>query len=197
MSMKRRKLMDTSQTSINLGTSFATYVDELRAAWRTEEVTLRAQLCMKAMEKLLLTTDETWLAFIDDLASSPGAKELYRDPSFGFVQKAHSYSLDHATPPHGHGEGGWVVYGVQRGSVEIATYEPTGDKSESVKLVESKCMTQGMAQSYLPGELHSTRTMTTEAESSHGTIVLRFLSEDLSKVKRSRYRWEDVLTSTK
>lgn len=189
--------MDKSQTSIAPGPRFAAYIDELRSAWETEEVTLRAQLCRKAMENLLLSTDETWLAFIDDLASKPDARELYRDPSFGFIQMAHSYSLDHATPPHGHGDGGWVVYGVQRGSVEIATYEPTGDQSERVKLAESKCMTPGMAQAYLPGELHSTRTMTTEADNSHGTIVLRFLSEDLSKLKRSRYRWEDVVTSTK
>lgn len=102
---------------------------------------------------------------------------------------AHPYPSGHASPPHGHGEGAWVVYGVQSGSVEICTYEQTGGEPQ-LKMSRSEVLHPGEARIYGPGELHSVR-LVSEGPAGAG-VVLRLLSEDLSKLDRPRYAWQDV-----
>lgn len=178
--------------SSDLGGAFTAYVAELRSAWDADEVLERAAQCTAAMERLLRSSDPHWLAAMELLASEPESVELYRDSGCGFVVRAHSYAPDHATAPHGHGEEGWVVYGVQRGEVEIGIYEPLPNDEDRLRRVGAECLTQGTARAYLPGQLHSTRTISTSAAERKGTIVLRWLSEDMSQLERRRYAWDDV-----
>lgn len=164
----------------------AAYVDELRAAWAGPEAD-RPQRCAAAMGRLLAGAETApWVGLVD--ASEEGRAELYSDPEFGFTQLAHRYGPDHKTPPHDHGPG-WVVYGVCRGRVTIATYEVASgtDDDAVLRVADAPVLEPGMAKPYLPGQIHST-----EARAKGDSIVLRFLSQDLSRVPRHRYSWDQI-----
>lgn len=173
-----------------LGPAFSTYVDRLRSAWAVDDFPARGDACRRAMEALLASDDPAWAAAVDRVAGGEPKVELYRDPVLGFVQMAHQYRAGHGSPPHGHGDGGWVVYGVQRGEVEIATYRPSGGRP-ALAVDRSEVLRSGQARAYLPGELHSTRMVAGEGPAGTA-VVLRLLSEDLSKLDRLRYEWQDV-----
>lgn len=173
-----------------LGPAFDRYVTGLRDAWAGPDGAHRAEACRRAMEALLTSDDPAWAAAVERVASGERKVELYRDPDHGFIQMAHQYRPGHGSPPHGHGEGGWVVYGVQRGRVEIATYRPSG-ADPALRVDRAEVLAAGEARAYLPGQLHSTRMVT--GEGAAGTaVVLRMLSEDLSKLERAHYEWRDV-----
>jgi hypothetical protein len=174
-----------------LGTVFADYVGELRAAWAEEDIPERADRCRRAMEHLLASKEGAWISAMDEVAVAERPVELYRDGGAGFIQKAHPYRPGHATSPHGHGPGAWVVYGVQRGQVEMATYEETGGEPP-LRTVASEVLEAGRACVYLPGDMHSTRAVTGASDGAVTAVVLRLLSEDLSRLKRPRYGWQDV-----
>jgi len=174
-----------------LGEVFADYVRELRAAWAEEDIPERAYRCRRAMERLLASKEGAWVSAMDEVALAERPVELYRDGAAGFIQMAHPYRPGHATSPHGHGPGAWVVYGVQRGQVEMATYEETGDEPP-LRTLASEVLEAGRACTYLPGEIHSTRAVTGVSGDAATAVVLRLLSEDLSRLRRPRYGWHDV-----
>jgi predicted metal-dependent enzyme (double-stranded beta helix superfamily) len=182
---------DTS-TAERLGPAFADYVARLQAAWSTDDIPERAESCRQAMERLLGSEEPEWIAEMDRVAQAERPVELYRDASTGFIQMAHPYRPGHASPPHGHGAGAWVVYGLQRGEVEIATYRRTGG-DPPLEISRSEVLGPGEARTFLPGELHSVR-LVSEARAGGPGVVLRLLSEDLSKLDRPRYEWQDVVS---
>lgn len=138
------------------------------------------------MEQLLATAAHaSWADAI--WREQSRAKELYRDTARGFVQMAHFHGPGHANPPHDHGPH-WVVYGVARGRIEIATYR-LKEHDGSVAVDECHILTPGTAYIYPVGAIHSTRQLSNE-----GSIVLRFLSHDLKGVARQRYPWDAILT---
>lgn len=177
-------------TRQSLGPTFAEYVTQLRFAWRLPAVAERAESCRLAMEQLFDSADPVWSAAMDRVAGEDRPAELYRDPDFGFIQMAHPYHPGHNSPPHGHGVDGWVVYGVQRGRVEIATYQ-AADSDPPLRTSRSELLGAGEARMYLPGELHSTRMVSGEG-AEQTAVVLRLLSEDLSRLDRRRFGWQDV-----
>ncbi len=173
-----------------LGPAFGGYLELLQAAWSDSTIADRAEICRHAMEGLFRAEDPAWQSAVEQVAAAEKPVELYRDPTLGFIQMAHPYRSGHASAPHGHGAGGWVVYGVARGRVEIATYE-LGGGNPPLRVVRSEVLGPGEARVYLPGELHSTRMVEGEGP-GRSAVVLRLLSEDLSKLDRRRYEWQDV-----
>lgn len=139
---------------------------------------LTTELVSAARERLqrltATPTSEHWLRAL--LEESPGAKELYRDPTHGFVLLAHSEPTDLYRPPHDHGAG-WVIYALQRGEMEIATYTRVRDAQREVRLVRRDVTTlrAGEARIYLPGDIHDTRCV------SGPSLLFRFTDRDLKQ----------------
>ncbi|MCL4782633.1 MAG: hypothetical protein KJZ70_06325 [Bryobacterales bacterium] len=150
------------------------FIDGIRAAWGplSSEV---VNLSRHQLEGLLKAhAAEEWLEalHLEGLAN----KELYRDPSHGFVLLAHTEQTGQYRPPHDHGRG-WVIYGVQQGEMEISTYvrvqEPGG--SERLVLRETYLLHAGQTRVYLPGDIHDTRC-------TRGPVLYyRFTDRDLKK----------------
>ena len=164
--------------------SFDRYIEEIRSIWTDEkdpDLPVKVKACM---ERLLNSTrpDEPWIAEI--LREGKPARELYRDPDHGYIQMAHIQEYGLILPPHDHGPC-WVVYGDYQGVTEITLYERTDDGSEPGRAkLEKKELHQlgpGVVYPYLVGDIHSTRTAEGPA------LVFRFLSYDLTKVKRNYY----------
>ncbi|MBX5490177.1 MAG: hypothetical protein IRZ14_03390 [Chloroflexi bacterium] len=178
------------------GAHFARFIAAMRTLWGedpesartgTPEFVARAQALL---EELLrgAPPDEPWVAGL--LADRVSARELYRDPDYGFIQMGHFHGP--ATPearmggvPHDHGPC-WVLYGVYRGGIEITRYRRTDDGRDparaSLEQVEVAAITPGIVRPYLAGEVHRTRQLSAE-----GSLVMRFLSGDLDRVARYRY----------
>jgi len=141
------------------------------------------------LEKLLTSTSpqERWIAKL--IREGLPARELYRDKEHGFIQMGHVHEKGHSNSPHDHGPC-WVPYGVYHGVTEITTYRRTdnGRVAGRATLEKKKVhrLTPGMVLPYFPGDIHSTLTV-------EHSVVLRFLSHDLSKVKRHRYDLQDRL----
>ncbi len=122
---------------------------------------------------------EAWLAALH--VDAPESRELYRDPR-DFLLLAHTEQAGLYRPPHDHGRG-WVVYGVQRGEMEMATYRRVHDLHGSAHLVkrESLVLRAGDVRAFLPGDIHDTRCTT-------GPLTLfRFTSRDFKKEDVTRY----------
>ena len=132
------------------------------------------------MVRLLAAPDtEAWLATLH--ADAPESRELHRDPR-DFLLLAHTEQAGLYRPPHDHGRG-WVIYGVQRGEMEMATYRRVHDLHGSAQLVsrESLVLRAGDIRVFLPGDIHDTRCMA-------GPLTLfRFTSRDFKKEDVTRY----------
>ncbi|HWP27990.1 MAG TPA: hypothetical protein VNM50_00465 [Chloroflexota bacterium] len=171
-----------------LGPHFARFVEEMRAAWaagRDPDLPLRARPLLEALLRAA-PPDEAWVAGL--LRDTPAARELYRDPDYGFVQMGHFHRLGHGNQPHDHGPC-WVLYGVYRGAIEITKYRRVDDGSvpgqARLEVAEVARVESGMVRAYLPGEIHATRAL-----DPAGSVVMRFLSADLEQVERYRYNLE-------
>jgi hypothetical protein len=123
---------------------------------------------------------EPWLEALH--RGAPASEELYRDPDHGFVLLAHTENLGLFRPPHDHGRA-WVVYGVQRGELEIRTYGRV-DAGGEVRLVQrdSTILRPGQALAYLPGDIHDTRCLSDTA------LLFRFTERDLRIEDRVEHR---------
>ena len=136
------------------------------------------------LEKLLSSTppEEPWMAKL--IKEAKAGEELYRDPDYGFIQMGHIHPEGHENAPHDHGPC-WVLYGVYRGAIDITTYKRIDDGSQPGKATlerkELHHLTPGVVYAYLAGEIHSTRAVDAPA------VVFRFLSYDLTRIKRSRF----------
>lgn len=123
---------------------------------------------------------EAWLAALH--ADAPESKELYRSAAHEFLLLAHTEQAGSYRPPHDHGRG-WVVYAVQRGEMEMATYRRVHDLRGNAHLVkrESFVLRPGDVRVFLPGDIHDTRC-------TAGPLTLfRFTSRDFKKEEVTRY----------
>lgn len=163
--------------------SLKRYIAELESIWGDGKDPELPYKVKDLMEKLLtsVSPQEEWIA--DLMRKGLPARELYRDQERGFILMGHVHERGHSNPPHDHGSC-WVLYSVYHGVVEITTYRRTDDGKvpgrATLEKNEIRRLTPGIVIPYLPGEIHSTFA----AEDS---VVFRFLSYDLSKVKRYRY----------
>jgi hypothetical protein len=138
----------------------------------TTELADASRLHIEALAKA--SADEPWLAELH--RDQPASRELYRDPVHGFVLLAHTEPAGLYRPPHDHGRS-WVVYAVQRGESEMGTYGRVEGAEGKVRLVKRNAtlVTPGMAQVYLPGDIHDTLCVSGPA------LLFRFTERDLKK----------------
>lgn len=174
------------------GAHFARFVEAMRAAWAGGQDAALPVRARSLLEQLLRDArrDEPWVSGL--LRDRPSARELYRDPDYGFIQMGHFHGPERVQldakqglTPHDHGPC-WVLYGVYSGEIEITKYRRADDGATPgqarLEVAEVVRVTPGTVQPYLAGEIHATR-----AVSSEGSVVMRFLSADLEQVERYRY----------
>ncbi|MEJ7685972.1 MAG: hypothetical protein WKG52_02625 [Variovorax sp.] len=138
--------------------------------------------CLKHLEDLVKApATEEWLAALH--REGPANKELYRDPSHGYVLLAHTEYAGLYRPPHDHGRG-WVIYAIQQGEIEMATYARIEEPDGSIRLVKrnTTLVRPGQVQVYLPGDVHDTRCVTGPA------LLFRFTERDLKKEDQEEHR---------
>ena len=161
--------------------SLEKFIDGVRSNWGPLTSEMVAG-CRQRLEDLLKTpATEEWLAALH--RDAPANKELYRDPTHGFVLLAHAEHAGLYRPPHDHGRG-WVIYAMQQGEIEMGTYARIEDTDGSVKLVkrDSTLVSPGQVQVYLPGDIHDTRCISGPA------LLFRFTERDLKKEDKEEHR---------
>lgn len=161
--------------------TFEMSIDGIRSVWGPLDDHVIAS-CSRHLENLLRApATEPWLAALH--REAPANKELYRDPTHGFVLLAHTEHVGLYRPPHDHGRG-WVIYAVQHGQVEMRTYARLANADGSVRVVrrDSTLLRPGQVQVYLPGDIHDTRCMTGTA------LLFRFTERDLKKEDQEEHR---------
>lgn len=127
------------------------------------------------LESLLAASPtEPWLAELH--ACQPATKELVRDAMHGYLLLAHTETAGLYRPPHDHGRG-WVIYGLERGEMEISTYARVEDERGQVRLVrrETSTIRAGDVRAYWPGDIHDTRC------TNGPSLLFRFTDRDLKK----------------
>jgi hypothetical protein len=138
--------------------------------------------CRIELESLVKApASEEWLAALH--RDAPGNRELYRDPTHGFVLLAHTEHEGLYRPPHDHGRA-WVIYAIQQGEIEMGTYGRIDDPDGSVWLVKrgATLLRPGQVQVYLPGDIHDTRCVRGPA------LLFRFTERDLKKEDLEEHR---------
>lgn len=173
--------MDTAASQENI--SLNRHIAEVRLTWGDGNDPQLPFKVKALLERLLTSTSpqEPWIAKL--IRDGLPATELHRDQERGFILMGHVHEKGHGNSPHDHGPC-WTLYGVYHGSVEITAYQRMDDgKVPGQARLEKKeihRLTPGRALPYLAGEIHS--TLATE-----DSVVFRFLSYDLNRVKRYRY----------
>ncbi len=163
--------------------TFDRYIQELRSLWRDSRDAELPFRVKAAMERMLISTgpDDPWMAEI--IREAKPSRELYRDPDYGFIQMGHVHPEGHGNMPHDHGPC-WVVYGAWRGLTRITLHERGGGDDADLRTRDVHRLAPGVVYPYLTGQIHSTRAVETPA------VVFRFLSADLTRVRRRRYDLE-------
>jgi hypothetical protein len=168
-------------------TALQIFAARIRAGWGPLSSALAAA-CRHHMETLMQAPEtEPWLA--DLHKAQPASRELYRDPTHGFVLLAHTEPAGLYRPPHDHGRG-WVIYAVQRGAVEMGTYARiedgtgNGNNGSRAHLVkrDATVVHAGQAKLFLPGDIHDTRCLSGPA------LLFRFTDRDLKKEDQEEHR---------
>ena len=152
--------------------SFDKSIEGIKSDWGPLSTELVAA-CRGHLEALVkASAAEEWLAALHREATA--SKELYRDPTYGFVLLAHTEPAGLYRPPHDHGRS-WVIYAVQKGEIEMGTYGRVVDLDGSIRLVKrgSTLVRPGQVQIYLPGDIHDTRCVAGPA------LLFRFTERDL------------------
>ena len=163
--------------------SLEIFTAEVRSIWGDGKDPELPYKVKGLLEELLTSTNpqEPWHANL--IKEGLPSKELYRDKDNGFILMGHVHGKGHSNSPHNHGPC-WVLYGVYHGGIEVTTYKRIDDgKAPGRATLEKKelhRLTPGVVFASLPGEIHSTFA----AEHS---VIFRFLSCALNKVKRYRY----------
>ncbi len=161
--------------------TFDRSIEGIKSAWGPLSTEVVAA-CSRHLEDLLKApSTEEWLAALHRQA--PPNKELYRDPTHGFVLLAHTEPAGLYRPPHDHGRA-WVIYALQQGEIEMGTYARLEAPDGSVRLVKrgSTRVRPGQVQVYLPGEIHDTHCMSGPA------LLLRFTERELKKEDKEEHR---------
>jgi hypothetical protein len=160
--------------------SLETFIGGVRAAWGPLTSEVVASCCFQLKELLKAPIAEEWLAALH--RDPPEYRELYRDLEHGFLLLAHAENLGRYRPPHDHGRG-WVIYAVQQGKMEIATYVRVRNPDKTVRLVRrgASVVRPGQAQVFLPGDIHDTRCVADQV------LYYRFTDRDLRKEEREEH----------
>jgi len=161
--------------------SLEKFIDGVRSIWGPLSSEVVAGCRQHLVELLKAPATEEWLAALH--REAPANKELYRDPTHGFVLLAHTEHAGLYRPPHDHGRG-WVIYAMQQGEIEMGTYARIEDPDGNVKLVkrDSTLVRPGQVQAYLPGDIHDTRCISGPA------LLFRFTERDLRKEDKEEHR---------
>ena len=161
--------------------AFDTSIERIKSAWGPLSTEVVAACRGHLADLLKASATEEWLAALHRQA--PANKELYRDPTHGFVLLAHTEPAGLYRPPHDHGRG-WVIYAMQQGEIEMGTYARLEHPDGSVRLVKrgSTRVRPGHVQVYLPGDIHDTRCMAGPA------LLCRFTERDLKKEDMEEHR---------
>ncbi|MDZ4113151.1 MAG: hypothetical protein U1E18_26655 [Brevundimonas sp.] len=162
-------------------TALEAFIGDVRSRWGplTSEL---AAACQNAMETLLRASpEEGWLAALHQ--DAPASAELHRDPDHGFMLLAHTEQAGLYRSPHDHGRS-WVLYGIQRGEIEMGTYARVETDAGEIGLVKrnTTLVRTGEAQLYLPGDIHDTRC------ASDTALLFRFTERDLRAEDRQHHR---------
>jgi hypothetical protein len=161
--------------------AFDTSIERIKSAWGplSTEVVAACRAHLEDLVKAPATED--WLAALHKEA--PAYKELYRDPTHGFVFLAHTEPAGLYRPPHDHGRS-WVIYAIQQGEIEMGTYGRLEAADGSVRLVKrgSTRVRPGQVQVYLPGDIHDTLCVTGPA------LLFRFTERDLKRADKEEHR---------
>jgi hypothetical protein len=154
--------------------SLETFIEGIRPARGPLTSEVVASCRFHVAELLKAPAAEEWLAALH--RDPPEYEELYRDPEHGFLLLAHAETAGRYRPPHDHGRG-WVIYAVQKGEMQIATYARVQDPDETVRLVkrEASLVGAGQARVFLPGDIHDTRC------TSDQVLYYRFTDRDLRR----------------
>lgn len=149
-----------------------TFIDKTRAAFGPLTTELVSAVRTELERLARAPSSEPWLRALHEQV--PASKELYRDATHGFVLLAHAEPTGLYRPPHDHGRA-WVMYALQRGEMEIATYARIQGADGTVRLVQRDTVTlrAGDARVYLPGDIHDTRCV------SGTSLLFRFTERDL------------------
>lgn len=134
------------------------------------------------MQKLAsASSDEPWLKAL--IEEQPANQELYRDPDHGFVLLAHTEQNGLYRAPHDHGRS-WVIYAVQHGAIDMGGYARIADEGRAAHLVkrDATIVRAGMAQLYLPGDIHDTHCV------ADTTLLFRFTERDLKLEDKRDHR---------
>lgn len=161
--------------------ALGSFIERTRAAFGPLTSDLVAAVRAQLEQLTKAQSGERWLGALHEEALP--SKELYRDPTHGFLLLAHSEQTGLYRPPHDHGRG-WVIYALQRGAMEIATYARVEDEDGRVRLVkrDSSLLPVGEARVYLPGDIHDTRCV------SGPSLLFRFTERDLKKEDQEAHR---------
>lgn len=164
-----------------ISSTFETSIEGIKSVWGPLSDSVVAGCKRHLADLLKAPTTEAWLA--DLHREAPANKELYRDPTHGFVLLAHSEYAGLYRPPHDHGRG-WVIYAIQQGEIEMRTYGRVVNADGSVGLVlrDTSLMRPGDVQAYLPGDIHDTRCLKGPA------LLFRFTERDLKKEDKVEHR---------
>lgn len=163
------------------GNALDTSIQGIRSVWGPLSTDLVAA-CRGHLETLLQASpSEDWLAALHRQALP--SKELYRDPTHGFVLQAHMEQAGLYRPPHDHGRS-WVIYALQQGEIEMGTYARLEAPDGSVRLVKRGAtrVRPGQVQVYLPGDIHDTLCLSGPA------LLFRFTERDLKKEDQDAHR---------
>jgi hypothetical protein len=159
------------------------FLEEIRQLWGSGKDPQLPYRVRGAMEGMIAAIDPAEPWFDRLVAEALPARELYRDSEHGFILMGHVQRAGQHNQPHDHGPY-WVVYGVAGGEVEITTYRRTDNASVSGRAAlepeHTVRFTRGTVRPYLPGDIHSTRTLAP-------TVIFRFLTGDLDRAERCRY----------
>lgn len=157
--------------------ALSTFIDRTRAVFGPLSSELVGSVHSQLRELVQTPGTEPWLQALR--REAPAAKELYRDPTHGFLLLAHSEPAGLYRPPHDHGRG-WVIYALQQGEMEIGTYGRVQDPSGRVRLVQRdvSLLRAGEARLYLPGDIHDTRCL------AGPSLLFRFTDRDLKTEDR-------------
>ena len=161
--------------------TFTTSIQGIKSVWGPLGDSVVAG-CQRHLGRLLKAPDtEDWLAALHK--DAPANRELYRDPTHGFMLLAHSEYAGLYRPPHDHGRG-WVIYAIQQGEIEMRSYAQILKLDGSVELVmrDSTVMQPGQVQLYLPGDIHDTRCVKGPA------LLFRFTERDLKQEDKEEHR---------
>lgn len=156
------------------------FTRDVSATWGPLTSELVAHARQHLVQLLESSAAEPWRTALH--ADAPESRELVREPTHGFVLLAHTEPTGLYRPPHDHGRG-WVIYAVERGEMEMATYRRVHDRRGNAHLVkrESFMLRAGDVRVFLPGDIHGTRC-------TAGPLTLfRFTSRDFKNEEITRY----------